>query len=311
MRKIIIKLFSVILTMFLFNVNPAHAAVEAAQEINASVSDEETQNATPTTGLVENTGPGFQKSKKICAQEMLTELYMNEANPVIKNISIDSSMASIFGASEDAGIRIVSKIGETLNVIGVYSQDPVYFNYSTYSVLNRNLGYCLKDDKLVLTIGNPDESNFDKLQAVYTVAQELRQATNEMTDSDKVSYIHDYICDHLEYGDSSMTNKSLADALCDGTGVCNDYTGLFYLFGSYCGLNVKTVQGYLKDGIQGYHAWNIVEVDGQWKQLDVTWDDTSKSRNYFLLDENAFDGKRFVFEGDFQTVKTLVDGVNW
>ena len=58
--------------------------------------------------------------------------------------------------------------------------------------------------------------------------------------------------------------------------------GLFYLLGTYCGLQVDPVVGMTLDS---YHAWDTVMIDGVKKIIDVTWDDTTETSAYFLLDE--------------------------
>lgn len=35
------------------------------------------------------------------------------------------------------------------------------------------------------------------------------------------------------------------------------------------------------------HAWNMVEVEGEWYYVDVTWADTS-SKEYFLMGSDEF-----------------------
>lgn len=61
----------------------------------------------------------------------------------------------------------------------------------------------------------------------------------------------------------------------DHRGVCQAYAGLFQKFADKTGINViyVTGTGYSSDGSSEDHAWNKVEVDGQWYNLDVTWND--------------------------------------
>lgn len=250
-----------------------------------------------------NIGPAYQKTKVMQARQMLDELYANETDPEIRKMAIDSSITSIFGISKDINTKLMSD--GPLYVIGKYSQHPDYFNYDTYVVLGKDITYWLTNKELILTIDHYDENNFEKLQAVYSAAQELKQLTNDMCDQDKASYIHDYICDRLEY-DDSLNQRSLAEAFCNGMGICNDYSGLFYLFGRYCGLNVKNERGAVKEPVDCYHSWNMVKVDGIWKQIDVTWDDTTKTRDYFLLDENAFENSRIAFGGSFHAMENQI-----
>lgn len=238
------------------------------------------------------------------ANKMLEDLYTNETDQEIRNMAVDASLTSIFGITRDVGTQLKSDQGN-LFTIGRYSQNPDYFKNSTYMVVSKDMGYGLTTNDLIVVTTNSDEGNFEKLQSVYSAAQELKQLTADMCDQDKVKYIHDYICEGMEY-DNSLENRSLAEAFCDGLGICNDYVGLFYLFGTYCGLNVENELGYVNEPVQAYHAWNKVEIDGEWKMLDLTWDDTTGTKDYFLLNENAFETSRVLFAGNFNEVKEQV-----
>jgi transglutaminase-like putative cysteine protease len=54
-------------------------------------------------------------------------------------------------------------------------------------------------------------------------------------------------------------------------GICYDYSSLFAAMKRSEGIPVKLVKGYAK-GLEGYHAWNEVFIDGKWVVVDTTFD---------------------------------------
>lgn len=69
---------------------------------------------------------------------------------------------------------------------------------------------------------------------------------------------------HTAYG--ALVNKRAA---CDG------YMSAFEVLGKACGLNVISVRDYVD-----IHAWNMINLDGDWYHVDVTWEDPTPSNNY-------------------------------
>ncbi|WP_291152933.1 transglutaminase domain-containing protein [Flavobacterium sp. UBA7680] len=62
-------------------------------------------------------------------------------------------------------------------------------------------------------------------------------------------------------------------------GVCEDFSNLYEQIGALCGLKVKVISGDAKVDLNDIgrkrlysnHAWNMVEIDGKWTLVDVTW----------------------------------------
>ncbi|MBB4803228.1 hypothetical protein HNP37_003303 [Flavobacterium nitrogenifigens] len=62
-------------------------------------------------------------------------------------------------------------------------------------------------------------------------------------------------------------------------GVCEDFSRLYEQIGTLSGLNVKVINGDAKidfndigrKRLYSRHAWNVVEIDGKWILIDVTW----------------------------------------
>ena len=37
------------------------------------------------------------------------------------------------------------------------------------------------------------------------------------------------------------------------------------------------------DTENNHHAWNLIQLNGTWRMVDVTWDDTAETNAYFLV----------------------------
>jgi len=105
-----------------------------------------------------------------------------------------------------------------------------------------------------------------------------------MSDADKVLEVHDWICDYLEYGciDGLDSYKAFG-AINNGIAVCSGYAELFDIF-----MNILDIPAVVVSSWELNHAWNMVQIDGEWYWLDVTWDDPAadwfcENYNYFLM----------------------------
>ncbi len=124
------------------------------------------------------------------------------------------------------------------------------------------------------------------LQTLSDVLEELDLW--QKSSYEKYCGIYDYITSHvsmayeeLESGDLSV--YSAYGALVKGKAVCQGYATLFYAMCRSMGLPVRIITG-------NNHAWNIVNLDGLYYNVDATWDgqDQASGRNYFLLGSENF-----------------------
>ena len=117
-----------------------------------------------------------------------------------------------------------------------------------------------------------------------------------------IKMIHDYLVDNIEY-DTSLSKDNIYDlygALVNRVAVCEGYARSFkYILdemGVPCVLVIGT--GTNSRGETERHAWNYVEIDGNWYAVDCTWDDPvvvgggnlpqSSKYKYFLKGANEF-----------------------
>ncbi len=112
---------------------------------------------------------------------------------------------------------------------------------------------------------------------------------------EKIKSIYDYICFHVYYDydeeKEKFLNHSAYAALVKGKAVCNGYAQLFYRMALEAGLHARYVGGIASQGASIKHAWNIVEIDGRYYNLDATWDavnpETPESQDYELFLKNG------------------------
>ena len=111
------------------------------------------------------------------------------------------------------------------------------------------------------------------------VAKAVAQCSAETDGSEyqKALWLHDWLLDQLEY-DSSLRWSSAESALCRGAGTCQAYESAYAKLLTAAGIENEETRD-TGDG----HTWNAVKIDGDWCQVDCTWDDTSD--NWYGFDQ--------------------------
>lgn len=125
-----------------------------------------------------------------------------------------------------------------------------------------------------------------KLTAAVAEAMTTLQL-NGLSEAKKITKIHDYICNHVDYAYNSTEEQiyTAYGALCTGKAVCQGYAVLFYRMCKEAGLSVRIISG---TGNGGPHAWNIVRLGSKYYNVDCTWDGQDVATyNEFLLKSEA------------------------
>ena len=132
-------------------------------------------------------------------------------------------------------------------------------------------------------------------QVDQKVAAILSQVSDEMSDAEKMLAVHDYFVYEYAYDyDDYLAGTVPADSyrsgglFINGVGVCQAYAyGYQYIL---CKLGLEC---YVTSSSGMDHAWNIVELDGEYYHVDCTWDDPVADRlgmvrhSYFLLSDET------------------------
>lgn len=109
---------------------------------------------------------------------------------------------------------------------------------------------------------------------------------NVKTDEEKVVAIYNYMADRYSY-DYKLANEitsgkitkyipDTAATLNGTTGMCYDFSSLFAAMCRSEGIPCALTKGYAGSS---YHAWNKVNLNGSWYQIDLTYAVTRNVRN--------------------------------
>ncbi len=144
----------------------------------------------------------------------------------------------------------------------------------------------------------------------------LSKLDSSMSDFEKALTLHDALCVNNAYElyDADGNNTDVYDLMVDGIGKCYCYSGAYAYLLKRAGINSDQVLS--DDSVENYmnHQWNKVQLDGDWYNVDVTWDDpvvnksssdssscdvlASAQHKYFLFsDDIAGDTSRFGEKG--------------
>ena len=107
------------------------------------------------------------------------------------------------------------------------------------------------------------------------VQEALDIAAGEESPLDIARALHDYVVTYLYYDYDSLESGSrkkqdAVSVYLHGNAVCEGYTTLYNSLLRAVGIPAAYVQGETSAGL---HAWSYVEIEGDWKYIDVTWDD--------------------------------------
>lgn len=135
--------------------------------------------------------------------------------------------------------------------------------------------------------------------------------TPDMRDYEKELAIHDYLVANCQYGyvDYSRDFAYQAyGALVQKQAVCNGYAEAMALLLTCVNIENEIMTGWADGEL---HSWNRVLLDGQWYQVDATWDDPVPDRGsfvghmYFNVTDDIMDDSHVWDEEKFEPCESM------
>lgn len=124
-------------------------------------------------------------------------------------------------------------------------------------------------------------SEAERLQPLFEEAANkiITKALAQDNLFDRVKVMHDEIIDMTTYTTKGSSSKSEADGpLLDGKALCEGYSKAFMYLCQSVGIPCVCVAGTAGEP----HMWNMIQLDGEWYNMDVTWDDIG-TYDYFCI----------------------------
>ena len=168
-----------------------------------------------------------------------------------------------------------TQIGRVMEA--VFNDHPVLFWVDTvYSCKYDPDGECVE----ITLQFNSTSQKLEQSQTTFEEKAEaiLRVARTLSTDYEKEKYVHDKLLTQVTYNKEAALSQSAYSALVNGKTVCAGYARAYQYL-----LQQLGIPCYYCTGLSGEnHAWNIVNLYGDYYNVDTTWDDTSPhTYNYF------------------------------
>ncbi|MCI8801135.1 MAG: hypothetical protein HFH88_15185 [Lachnospiraceae bacterium] len=166
----------------------------------------------------------------------------------------------------------------------VYNDHPELFWLETgYSCKYLRNGGCveitLKYNSTVNDFAGAEQQFEGEAEKILAGAGGLNSAL------EKEKYVHDALMQRAEYDMSAPMNQSAYSALVGGKSVCAGYARAFQYLMQQLGIPCYYCTGYAGED----HAWNIINIDGRYYNVDVTWDDTdSPTYDYYNRTDREF-----------------------
>lgn len=152
--------------------------------------------------------------------------------------------------------------------IAVYNDHPELFWLETeYFCLYDWNGQCVQIDLVLHETANNLESA--KSEFYQNADEIITQVQNAGSDYEKEQQVHNLLIERIAYDLNAAMNQSAYSALVNDLTVCAGYARAYQYLMQQLGIPCYYCTGFAGEN----HAWNIVELEDGYYNVDVTWDD--------------------------------------
>ena len=150
----------------------------------------------------------------------------------------------------------------------------------------------------------------EEIQSHMSDMSNLAKELQGDTDYKSVKAVHDYLTEHFEWGDG---NGDDIVGFREGKMDCVGYAMATFALLTNMNIPVRIVDGYVfVDGEEYNNCWNVVELDGKWYNLDVSWDDNGEyETRYDWFLRNNEDFIQHVYGPDQYEIKKMISETSY
>lgn len=123
-------------------------------------------------------------------------------------------------------------------------------------------------------------SDYPSLNDIYNDAISQCKSETNGSDYDVALWLHDWVINRFDYDYSLQWDSEYSGLLLD-KGTCESYQRIYASLLNRMGIENARMEG-------NGHTWNAVKIDGQWYQIDPTWDDAEGDYYAGVDDQHLF-----------------------
>lgn len=195
-----------------------------------------------------------------------------------------------------------ASIGTILNYI--YYEQPQLFWFEPYEssfVIDSDTG---KVSEIMIGYNNlADDLEYNQ-GLVENVTEQILSEAAGLLDLEAERFFHDYICKNVTY-QSGPYDQNIYSTFVENKTVCAGYTrALQYLMmkrGVPCYYCVGTLYS-VEEQDWVYHSWNIIKLNGNYYNCDLTWDDfyneVNKYPSYISYEHFNTSDAQYIVDGE-------------
>lgn len=232
-----------------------------AEEVSGTVAEQQAADFPELTVTVEETAGGFYYG-------LLTEEEQVVYRELLQGVQNMEETILIHAGKNDEPEKVYEYL--------LYDRPELFF-------CTGSLSMTMYDEYTVFVPAyrcTPSQREQMKKEIDEAVAECISGISPDAGEYERIKYVFEYLVNTVDYVDNAPHNQNMYSALVGKRSVCAGYSRaaqyLLENMGIECIYVLGTAQG------QGAHGWNIVNCDGKYYQMDVTFGDS-----VFLSDENG------------------------
>lgn len=245
---------------FVFN-NSQISSTTSSEDKEYHFSEAYSESEMETTTETTTEAISYFGEKSTIRYDQLSDVQKTVYNEIFDGIENFEDSINISESIDETDLdRIYDAIINTADFELVYPTRKYEFKYD---VITGNV-YKIKPSYSVDL-----ETRTAMISAVDSVADDVISQARGLDAFETVKFFHDYIILNCSYDDSLDNYSNAYGALVEGKAVCEGYARAFKYLCDKVGIPCELVIG----STDVDHMWNVVEIDGKWYHVDVTWDD--------------------------------------
>ena len=202
-------------------------------------------------------------------------------NPKITSLTLEYDLLTDVSPLYDTAIQELNITGNSVNNIDLASFPNlkrlcISGNYNLYT--QDLLRYC-QDHNIIVDIDQKDVDEINQVRGIINILD--LEGKSEL---EKESIIYNYVIDNMKYNPKTVMESNIdpIKTALTGEGVCVAYSEFFKALCNVAGINAFESTGFGKQNFfnKGPHAWNLVEVEGQYYLCDPTWSDSIRDGSF-------------------------------